>query len=283
MDYFKFHRDPNIGISGGLGVGNGNGLGLPQQSYWNNGFSLGNYLPDVRSDSSGRMIQPRGLGNKKPTPSTLIDEEPESDMSKYLGYLGGKDKVAGVGGIASGVASGVQGVMSLVQGGKLKDEANKIDTTRPIYRYSSGIDENVANARQAYSSGQMAGQNEMQNQIQANQSNNVSQLLNSGLDPSQLTAMALGSNQNTNTALNSMGMQKANFINQSRGALGQALGQQAQYKDQQFGYNVDEPYRERVARKNALLQKGNEASNTGMDKLISGGVGAGIGVASLLI
>lgn len=257
-------------------------------------YSVGYY------NSPSNLLQPRGFApmgeqisaepmpnmvkqNPISIPSDSLSEAPESDMSKYLGYLKDKDKIGGIGGIVSGAASLGQGVMSLIQGGKLKDEANAIDTTRPIYRYSSGIDENVANARQAYSSGQMAGQNEMQNNIQANQANSVSQLLNSGLDPSQVTAMTLGTNQNTNTALNNVGIQKANFINQSRGALGQALGKQAQFRDQQFGYNVDEPYRERVARKNALLRSGAEASNTGMDKLISGGVGAGLGVASLLI
>lgn len=183
--------------------------------------------------------------------------------------LGGLQAAAGIG----------QGIFSMIQAGKDRREANKINTTRATYVRPSGVDENVNMWKNRASSTRLAGQGIAENKINSTMSDTLMGANNSLSNSGDIAATLIGANRNANDANLNLAKMGADSQQQNMRLLGSARDTQNQYKDQEFNYNVDEPYRDRVQRKNALLASAKGNMNQGINSFagaIGGGIGTGI-------
>ena len=160
-------------------------------------------------------------------------------MSNFLTGLGA------LGGMLPGIGPAITGFTQM-------EKSNAINPIRPDYTIPSNIGDNVAMYQNMADSSRMPGYGYAQNNINQNQASLVRQALQSGGSAGDILASLGGISQNTNNSLNQLAQQGAQYQAQAKQGLAQANDTMADYKNQAFDYNQNQPYEQQYMRKMAL-------------------------------
>lgn len=131
-------------------------------------------------------------------------------------------------------------------------KANKIKENRPTYTIPDEVFKNRNMAQTAAMSNRLPGQNQLENQMGANQASMVNAAMNSSNNSGDILAALGNINQNTNSQMNNLAIQQAQNKQANMDRLMDANNNVADYKQQEFDYNQNQPYELRVKRKMAL-------------------------------
>jgi len=149
------------------------------------------------------------------------------------------------------LAQGVTGVVQGIQGRNAKD-----NLVNPTYAPPQSAVDALGNARNQSYSMSMAGQGNMQNELEQRNASSVSDVLagaSSGVDAlAALTAI----NRNTLGAQNQIGFQAANDYQRRQAELRQQLNNMAGYEDKAFEINTMQPFLRDSAAASALTNAG---------------------------
>lgn len=200
---------------------------------------------------------------------------PQETTSTFEG--GAKGAVAGsqYGGVAGAIAGGIYGAISQKKRNKAQKAAQeKLDEalrSRPVYKRQGEFDENVKQAKSVQAmfepltkTNALPGQAYMQNRIDANAANTVSQGVATGVSsPSQLVQLLAGANktqQDAQTDLSIAGAQNrmnsmAGYGSATQSVMG-ANRDLAKEKDVEWDTNVQQPW---VARTDMARDTYNDA------------------------
>jgi hypothetical protein len=140
----------------------------------------------------------------------------------------------------------------MLQSIKQKSLAKKINPVRPDYKRPGEIDQNVNMWNPMANSSKMPGQSIMEDNVHSNTANGFNMAANAANGSAQLLSTLGKLNVNENNAINDLNVQGANNRTQAMGELGKARESLAQYKDQEFDYNKNQPYELALMRKRAL-------------------------------
>ena len=178
--------------------------------------------------------------------------------------------------VAQGIVGVVQGIKGNKMGRDLKD---------PFYEPPQAATQALGNARNASYSRNMAGQGNLQNEIEQRNASSVSDVLagaTSGVDAlAALTAI----NKNTLNSQNQLGFQSARDYEGRQRELRGQLNNYAGYQDKQFEINTMQPFLRDAAAASALKNAGltnayqglKGAANAGSAIAISEGAKNGLG------
>lgn len=136
-------------------------------------------------------------------------------------------------------------IMGLVNSGKAK----KIDAKRPEYTIPQEVFQNQKMYEALASSSRVPGQSYIENQIGQNQANALSATQRAAGSSADALAAISGIQQNSNNMFNQLGMQGAEFQAANRDKLAQANETVADYRQQAFDYNKNQPYQIKMAQK----------------------------------
>lgn len=139
----------------------------------------------------------------------------------------------------------VDAIMGLVN----QSKANKINTKRPTYNIPKEIFQNQAMYQAMANSSRVPGQSYIENNIgqAASQAINASQR-SAGSSAEALAAIG-GIQQNQSNMFNELGMAGAQYQMANRDKLAMANETMADYRQQEFDYNRNQPYQIRMAQK----------------------------------
>lgn len=143
-------------------------------------------------------------------------------------------------------------IVKMITGAIQAHKASKIKENRPTYVRPGEVDQNRNLAQTMAMSNRVPGQNQIEDQIGANQATMVNAALNASNNSGDILATIGNLNQNTNNQLNNLSMQAAQNKQQNIDRLMDANNTMADYKQQEFDYNQNQPYELRVKRKMAL-------------------------------
>lgn len=162
-----------------------------------------------------------------------------------------------------------QGVTGLVQGVKGKKLGEGLE--QPIMETPSEVTKALGGLRTAASSRYMAGQGNLQNEIEQRQAGATADVLKtatSGVDAlSALTSL----NKNTLNAQNQLGFQAAQDYQRRQQELRQQQNLVGQYEQQNFMFNEVQPYMQDAAAASALTNAGMNNSYQGLQGLANVG------------
>lgn len=141
------------------------------------------------------------------------------------------------------------GINSLIQGGKQRKEARKINPIDVTYTESPYAKMQLAQAEQALN-GRMAGAANMENNLYKNQANSFNSISRAAT-PQQMIAAAGALQANTNNALDQLAQQEAQYKAQMLGNFNSALQTMTNegdkvYSDQLRKYNRDYNYKQQL-------------------------------------
>jgi hypothetical protein len=131
-------------------------------------------------------------------------------------------------------------------------KAKKIKTDRPTYEIPKEIGQNQAMFQAAANTSRIPGQSVAENNIGANNASSMNAAMQAGGSSSDILAAMSGINQNTNNQYNNLAMQGVEMQMQNKDRLAQSNETMADYKQQEFDYNKNQPYELAVMRKRAL-------------------------------
>jgi hypothetical protein len=132
------------------------------------------------------------------------------------------------------------------------NQAKKISDKRSIYNMPNQIGQNRDMYQRLSNTTRLPGQSVLENNIGASNAANTKAIMNAAGGSSDILAALSNQNQNTNNALNDLGVRGAEFQSMNQDKLANANSEFAAYKDQEFDYNENQPYELRMARKRAL-------------------------------
>lgn len=141
------------------------------------------------------------------------------------------------------------GIVQSIKGGRIKPQ-------RPTYQIPSEITANQKMAQDLANTSRLPGQSIAEGNIRASSANALSNVKNTSSNVNDVLAAASNINANQNSAMNNLAMEGAGFQMANKDRLSAANQAMAQYKDQAFNYNQNEPYLMQQQRKNALIQSG---------------------------
>lgn len=113
-------------------------------------------------------------------------------------------------------------------------------------------------------SSRLPGQANLENQIGASSSNAINAAMQGAGSSADILASIGNTQNNTNGALNNLAMEGAQNQNQNIDKFANANNVMADYKNQAFDYNQNEPYQQAYARKQALQTASNANLQNGL-------------------
>jgi hypothetical protein len=176
--------------------------------------------------------------------------------------------------VASAILGGVNAAFQIGSGISQLFKAKKINPVRPTYDFESmnrGGLENRNMFKNLMNAG-MPGLQKASADIMANQSNIMAANERGATDASTQLLLANAGQARTNDALTNLGVQNAQFSANQASGLAQANAGLDQGRAQAFQFNEVEPYLDKKAQKEQLMQSG--LAN------ISGGLGTAASAAS---
>jgi hypothetical protein len=132
------------------------------------------------------------------------------------------------------------------------NKAKKIDATRPTYNIPQEVFSNRDMYQNAANTTRIPGQSIAENKIGAQGAGSMNAAMQAGGSSSDILSAISNINQNQNNAYNDLSMQGAQMQSQSKDKLAMANNQVAEYRDQAFDYNKNQPYELALMRKRAL-------------------------------
>lgn len=172
--------------------------------------------------------------------------------------------------IIMGAVAAAKAGYDIYQSEEQKRKADKINPIRPKYNIPSAVYDNAAMYKNLANSNRVPGQSIAENQINQNADQTLGAAQNSLSNSSDIAAVLSGVNRNKNNSMNSLFGQGAQMRLANMDKNANANMTLAGYQDKQFGYSQDEPYREDVARKNALMDASLANQNKAVDDLAQG-------------
>jgi hypothetical protein len=163
-------------------------------------------------------------------------------------------------GVITGISAGIKGISALHQAHKAK----KMQVNRPTYQIPQEILNNQAMYKNLANSSRLPGQSNIENQIGANSANSINAAMQGAGSSADVLASLGNTQNNTNNALNNLAIEGAQNQNMNRDKLAGANESLAQYRDQAFDYNKNEPYQQAYARKMALQTAANANLQNGL-------------------
>lgn len=170
--------------------------------------------------------------------------------------------------ILAGAKTGL-GALQAYKGNKAAKSA-----IRSEYEIPSAVNEQLKLAKAQALQTQLPGQSQIESNISGGVQTGIRAAKESG-DPVAMMATISALNANQNQAYNQLGVQGAQFKQQNMANLQNVLGNYGQYQDKAFGYNKDEPYRNKAAAAEALKGSGIQNIASGLSDA------AGIGMQSM--
>lgn len=169
--------------------------------------------------------------------------------------------------IAAGVLGAASGIYNIASGIHQNNQSNKINPIRPNYQIPSAIRNNLAIATNLANTQRLPGQSIAENRIRENSANSLNAIQKSGTSGNNILNAASQINQNQNNANNDLAVQGAQMQMDNQGRLMDVNNTFAQYQDQAFDYNKNQPYMMELAKKMALKQAGAENISSGLSSL----------------
>lgn len=163
--------------------------------------------------------------------------------------------------IAGGVMSGIgslfkmgTSISQMIKGKKLQKELDR--KGRPVMTTPEAFSEKEGLVRSKYLDPRFAGQATMEDRAQSVNANQLKTIQDTaGSGASALTAVLAGQN-NLNNNLTDIGVEGAQLKQQDLATLMNVLGDKANLQQQQWDYNVNQPYKEKAAQARALREAG---------------------------
>lgn len=161
-----------------------------------------------------------------------------------------------------------QGIAQSVKANKIAKSNIRPTYSSQAYKIPDEIKEYVARTK-AMMNTRLPGQNLMENKIDANTSNAIAAVQQSGNSSADIINSISGINGQQNDAYNNLGIAGAQRYDQMQGNVNNALLTSAQYKDRaydinsgnkqaEFEYNQNQPYQARAAAASALTGAGQQ-------------------------
>lgn len=169
-----------------------------------------------------------------------------------------------------------QGALGLAQGVK----AGGINPQRPDYKMPGEIGQNTQMYNALANSNRLPGQSIMENRLNAGVAGGLNEVNKTGGSSVNRLAAITSLNESRNNAVNDLGVQGAVMRLQNMDKLANARGIQAQYRDQEFDYNKNQPYELELMRRRALQEAG-LANTLGAADGMSGVGGQLLGLKSM--
>lgn len=174
-------------------------------------------------------------------------------------------------GIAGAIFGGIGDLFKLGMGAKQfkdgKDLQKQLEGKRPTMTTPESFTEKENWVRNAMIDNKMAGQTQMEQQAQANTSNQLRNIQDTAGSGVQALVASLVANNNQNKILNNIAMSAAQQQERDRQALYGMLGEKANMQQQQWQFNVLQPYMEKAQQAQALKQAGAQNISTSISGL----------------
>ena len=132
------------------------------------------------------------------------------------------------------------------------NKAKKIKADRPTYEIPKEVQQNKDMYQSLANSSRIPGQSIADNNRGASSAASLAALMKGSSSSSDILYGLSQVNQNNNNAINDLAMQGAQYQAMNRDKLADANSQLAEYKDQAFDYNKNQPYELALMRKRAL-------------------------------
>lgn len=164
------------------------------------------------------------------------------------------------GAVIGGVVGGVAGLISGESKKKQRDAAAKA-AVRPDYQIPQEVFQNQAMYQAMANSSRVPGQSQIENNI----NQNTSQALNASQKAAGSSADALAAvgniQQNANNEFGNLGIAGAQLQLANKDKLAQANNDVADYKQQAFDYNQNQPYQQKYAYSQKLQDQSRQDNN----------------------
>jgi hypothetical protein len=154
--------------------------------------------------------------------------------------------------VALGLGESLPVIGSAFAGMNQALQASHINVNRPQYQIPSNIGNNVAMYQNMADTSRMPGAGITDNAIYQNQASLVRAALQSGGSAGDILASLGGIGQTTNNSLNQVAQQGAQYQLQGKAGLAQANDVMADYKNQAFDYNQNQPYEQQLSKRMSL-------------------------------
>ncbi len=140
-------------------------------------------------------------------------------------------------------------IMDLIGGLMNSSKAKKINTTRPQYEIPKEIFQNQAMYEAMANSSRVPGQSYIENQIGQNTAQAVGASQRAAGSSADALSAVSNINQNAQNMYTNLGMQGAELQNQAKDKLAGSRETVADYRQQEFDYNKNQPYLQRMKQK----------------------------------
>jgi len=165
-----------------------------------------------------------------------------------------------IGQIIGAIFGGIGSAMKMGIGGKQMKEGKRLqkelEGKRPVLETPEAFREKEGFLRNAAIDNRMAGQTQMEQQVNANTSNQLRNIQDSAGSGIQALTAALVANNNQNKMLNQIGMQSAQAQQGDMANLYGMLDGKANLQQKMWEFNVLQPYMEKAAQAKALKEAG---------------------------
>jgi hypothetical protein len=143
-------------------------------------------------------------------------------------------------------------IMQAAMGAFQMKQANKINPERPTYEIPQEILANKAMYESQANSSRLPGQSTLENNVSAQNANTIERVLQASSSSGDILNAISGVGHNSNMQMNDIAIQGANMQMLNRDKLAGANNTLAEYRDQEFDYNKNQPYELDLMRKRAL-------------------------------
>lgn len=195
-------------------------------------------------------------------------------QSTGAGALKGAALGASVGSVFPGFGTAIGAAVGAVGGGIIgyvsgrkkqkKLDAEKKARERPQYDIPDSIKNNVQMYDMLANSSRMPGQSAIEDRLSASSANAANQIQRNFSDSSQALAGIAATKQNEASQYTDVGIQAANLQLQAKDKLANSRQVLAEYQDQQFNYNKNEPYLMALAEKRRVEDQSRADMEAGM-------------------
>lgn len=144
------------------------------------------------------------------------------------------------------------------------------------YNRPAEVDTALRLAEEKYRNGAMPGAELMQNRIGTSAAGAFDASMQGASSGGDVLDAASKINYNTNTAMNDLALNEAQYRDRALAGYTDQLNNSARYADKEFQYNIADPYARTAAAASALIGAGNMNTFTGIDEGM-GSIAAGIG------
>jgi hypothetical protein len=156
-----------------------------------------------------------------------------------------------------------KGIKGLIQ----KNQAKKIDDTRPVYEMPNQISQNVDMYNNLANASRLPGQALIENNLNAGLASDINAIRQTGGSSTNQLAAISNLNANRNKAVSDLGIQAAQFRVNAMDKMANAKGVMAQYKDKEFDYNKNQEFQYRRMKKDMLNKAGDQNIFGGIEGL----------------